>query len=91
MDFSSLKSSSEVLEKISPRRLSAFTMKTIVYLLSLVLFLTASAVFYCNYEGWTPEIAFGFAIVTLSTVGTAFFLPSSFSFAERHKATLTYH
>jgi hypothetical protein len=48
-------------------------MKTIVYISSLAIFLTVSAVFYCNYEGWTPEIAFGFAIVTLSTVGKRLF------------------
>lgn len=46
-----------------------FTIKTVVYLTSLLIFGSISMAFYCNYEGWSPGTAFGFAVVTLSTVG----------------------
>lgn len=45
------------------------TVKTAIYLISLILFLLAGILFYSQYEGWTAETAIGFAIVTLSTVG----------------------
>ena len=50
-------------------KLSVSKVKAVVYIVSLLLFISCSAIFYCNYEGWSPDIALGFAIVTLSTVG----------------------
>lgn len=51
------------------QRFSADFIKLVIYLTSLVAFVSVSILFYCNYEGWSPEVAIGFAIVTLATVG----------------------
>ncbi len=45
------------------------SVKAFVYVFSLIIFLLASILFYCNYEGWSADRAIGFAIVTLCTVG----------------------
>jgi hypothetical protein len=43
--------------------------KTVIYVASLGLFMLVSTLFYHHYEGWSPEEAISFAVVTLSTVG----------------------
>jgi hypothetical protein len=43
--------------------------KTAIYVASLGLFMLVSTLFYHHYEGWSPEEAISFAVVTLSTVG----------------------
>ena len=57
------------LNETKKPKLTPFTFKTILYLVSLLVFGSISMAFYCNYEGWSPGTAFGFAVVTLSTVG----------------------